>query len=67
MRVEKQEALQNILDCMTGADGGVKFVLFRDNLEKLDKQAINGDTKAEQLLLIMIHFSKLIDILSEQK
>jgi hypothetical protein len=53
------------MDCMTGSDGGVKFVLFRDSLEKLDKQAINGDTKAEQLLWIMIHFSKLIDILSD--
>ena len=60
MRVEKKEALDNILDCLTGADGGVSFVKVKTALEETDKRASDGDKAAEEVMMVMVRFSRLI-------
>jgi hypothetical protein len=66
MRVTTQAAFQNILDCFSGADGGVKFAILNAHIKQIDKQALNGDKSSEELILIMSRFSKLIDVLTER-
>jgi hypothetical protein len=67
MRKEKQIEFQNILDCFTGTDGGVKFFFFKERMEQIDKQALNGDKSSEELILVMSRFSKLIDVLTHRR
>ncbi len=55
---ENKEAFMNILDCMTGADGGVRFCGLRSMLERM--QAENS-IASEQVLDTMRMFSYLID------
>jgi hypothetical protein len=66
MLPETEKSFRNILDCFTGSDGGAKFFYFRLRIEQLDKEAINGDENAKELINIMHTFSKLIDILAER-
>jgi hypothetical protein len=66
MSPETQESLQTILDCFTGADGGVKFTMFKSRIEDLDQQAQNGDLKAKIIIDVMRRFSKLIDVIGKQ-
>jgi hypothetical protein len=67
MRIEKEEALNNIVECFTGEDGGVKFALFLNAIRNLDQQAIKGDKSAEELLMLMVHFSKFINVVTKIK
>jgi hypothetical protein len=60
-RPEIQAALDNIVDTITCGDGGGDYLRFRFMLEALDKQAIEGDLVAEQVLDVVRKFSKLID------
>ncbi len=62
MRKEVKKEFDNILDCMTGADGGTSFINLRSFLEEMDGQAKNGKASAEELIKIMTRFSRLIDI-----
>lgn len=66
MRPETQKAFDNILDCMSGSDGGVKFALFLGGLREMDNRAANGDPQAEEIINIMFHFNKLVDVLSRR-
>jgi len=66
MLPEHQEAFQNILDCFTGADGGVAFVNLQNLVSIMDEQAHDCSNKAGndayQVLACMRRFSKLIEI-----
>jgi hypothetical protein len=66
MRPETQKEIENILDCMSGADGGVKFALFLGALREMDDRAKNGDLQAHEIIKILFRFSKLIDVLSRR-
>ena len=59
------KSLKNILDTMTGADGGIKFVKFKMLVEDMENRINNGDKQADQILDIMDKFSKLIDFSCE--
>lgn len=62
MREKVQAAFDNILDTMGGADGGMKFMKLMMAIRQLDEQAEKGDKAAEQVIRVIIQFSKLIDI-----
>lgn len=62
MRPETDRHINNILDCFTGADGGVAFFKLKVLLEDLDAQAAAGDVPAGQLIGIVTAFSRLIDV-----
>lgn len=66
MRALTQQSFNNILDTMTGADGAVRFIRFKVLIEDLDDKAKEGDEAAEQLIVLMKRFSKLIDIANEK-
>lgn len=65
LRPKTEKDFNNILDCMTGADGGVSFMKLKILLEDLDSQAASGNSAAIQLMDIMAQFSKLIDVASK--
>jgi hypothetical protein len=62
MRKETQKHLDNIMDCMAGADGGIRFVNLLMLLRGMDEKADEGDNDAQQVLDVMIRFSKMIDV-----
>jgi hypothetical protein len=62
LRTETKTALRNILDTMTGTDGGSRFMKLRWFLEAMDKKATNGDPSAEEVISVMKRFSRMIDI-----
>jgi len=62
MRAEVAGALQNILDTMTGADGGLRFLRVKAFLEDFDNRASKGDDDAQKIVDVAIHFSRIIDI-----
>src|SRR3990172_12576077 len=47
LREQSNSAFQNILDTMTGADGGVRFLYFKVLIEEMDKRAGEGDADAK--------------------
>ena len=49
----------NILDTMTGADGGVKFVYLKAYLDNLEHEHTYA---SEQIEEIVLKFSKLIEV-----
>lgn len=63
MRAERQTAFQNILDCFTGVDGGIKFLRVKFALDDLDERAERGDEAAEELMQVLIRFGRLISAL----
>ena len=65
MTKDTEEALHNILDTFTGADGGIKFVMFKLALEQVDERAANADALAGEVIEIVTRFSKLINVMSE--
>jgi len=65
MRTVKEE-LQNILDCMTGADGGVGFVALRVALDQFEKEAADGNEASAEVLKIVARFSKIIDLVQQR-
>ena len=56
-----QKQLENIMDCFTGADGGVSFMNLRLLLEQMERQENEGDEMASDVLKIFSNFSRLID------
>ena len=60
MRAEIKEHVDNIMDCMTGADGGIGFMKLKMLLEYLDEQAQDGDEDSNKALECVVRFSKLI-------
>lgn len=58
-----KHAIDNILDCMSGSDGGLKFFRFMLAIRQLDESAKNGDMASEEIINIVTRFSRLIDIL----
>lgn len=62
--IEVQQAMDNILDCFAGADGGGRFYnLCRviDNIS-LNLNVENQEKSAKYILDVIIQFSRLIDI-----
>ena len=62
MNSKTKHALDNILDTMSGGDGGVRFVYFKAFIEEFDKRAENGDKDAQSVVDVMVRFSRLIDV-----
>jgi len=58
---ETKESFMKILDCMTGADGGVAFVKFRFLIEDFDRLALNGNEHAKRALESLKTVSRMID------
>jgi hypothetical protein len=56
-----QSQLENILDCFTGADGGVSFMNLKILLEDMERQEAEGDEMASEVLKQFSNFSRLID------
>jgi hypothetical protein len=67
MRAKTKDDFDCILDCMTGADGGVSFVMLQNFLNALDAQAESGDAKAEEIVNIMRRFAKMIRYAESQQ
>lgn len=51
---------ETIVDCLTGADGGVSFVRLQGFIEEMEKRANADDTAADQVLTIVYRFANLI-------
>lgn len=62
MRPETENAVRKVLDCFSGADGGVGFHKFRLLIEEMDKKAQSGDYAAGEILTILTRFAKLLDV-----
>ena len=62
LREETKIAFQNILDTMTGADGGVRFIHLKVLIEEMDKRAALGDLGAESIIEVIKQFSRLINV-----
>ena len=60
MRPEAQKDFQDIIDCMSCADGGIAFIQLRATLDMFDTKAENGDIDAEGIILIMRRFANLV-------
>lgn len=60
------KAFQEITDTFSGTDGGVRFVRFRIFLENLERQSLNYDPAADEILDIVKRFDRLIQIANEQ-
>jgi hypothetical protein len=52
-----KEDLQTILDCMTGVDGGVSFVLLKSLLERCQERNEEAD---RQILQVVNRMARLI-------
>jgi len=64
LNTTNKAALDNIMDCFTGTDGGVSFVNLRFLLEGMEKEDTDS---AEAVLDIMRKFSRLIDVANKKK
>jgi len=56
---ETKQAMSDLLDVFTGADGGGSFVKFSQLIVQLDKQATEGDAAAKQLIRMFRGFGRL--------
>jgi hypothetical protein len=56
-------AMDNILDTFAGADGGVKFTRVLFAIRKLDEQAVAGNKDAQEIINLVVKFSRLLDAL----
>lgn len=62
MRKSTKKHLDNIVDCCTGADGGISFTYLKGMITCLDKKAANGCDDSKKILAILERFSKLINL-----
>ena len=62
MRPQTKKILDNIVDTMTGADGGVSFIMFRNLLEIIDKKAAENAPESVQIITIVGQFNRLIEL-----
>lgn len=56
-----KDHFDNIVDTITGADGGARFAHLKVFIEEMDRRAVNGDANAEQIITIMVRFSRFIN------
>jgi len=61
-----REELQNILDCMTGVDGGISFMELRVALDRYEEEATDGNEASAEVLKIVARFSRLIDLVQRR-
>jgi len=56
---ENTKAMDTILDCFGGADGGITFIRLRDFIKRME----NEDSESARKILLVLHrFSKLIEV-----
>jgi len=67
MRDETKKDIDNIVDCFTGADGGIRFAMFLGAVDIIDKQAKNEDQSSKELIKIITRFSSLINTLTKRR
>lgn len=60
MNPERKAHFDNILDCMSGADGGIAFMKTKILIEQLEKVEEDGNIEAEKALSAISQFSKFI-------
>lgn len=60
-----REAMKNICDCFTGADGGFSYVKLACLIEHLDIKAEMGDAASKEIINTVLRFNQLIKIASE--
>ncbi len=61
----KNEIIDPILDCFSGADGGMSFVklkFFLEQMEQMEQKSEKGDIAAKEILLIAKRFVKIIEL-----
>lgn len=59
MNQNVKESLDNILNCMSGADGGVSFIRLKTLLEQIGRDEANAGRMVEEA----VHqFSRLINV-----
>lgn len=56
----KDEDVQTILDCFSGADGGVGFVGFMGLYAELKKRQSSGDITAGKVITVVRQFARLV-------
>lgn len=61
-----RDDLLNILDCMTGGDGGVSFIELRVALDRYEEEAADGNESSAEVLMIVRRFSMLIDLVQRR-
>ena len=59
-----QKHFDNIVDTMTGADGGFKFLMLHSTLLNMEDSMLNGNVKADTVLSVVRRFSLLIDAIT---
>jgi GTPase involved in cell partitioning and DNA repair len=64
LRSETKKALENIIDVIACGDGGIRLTTFLSRLREIDRQATKGNTSAEQVIDVMLKFSRMCDILT---
>ena len=62
LRTETKEALDNIMDVLSGKDGGISFICLMAFLRDIDSRAAAGDMAAEQVIDVMLRFNRLIEV-----
>jgi hypothetical protein len=62
MRRETKRDLDNVVDSMSGGDGGGRFMALQWMIEEMDKRAVRGDEAAQQIIARLKEFSRLIDV-----
>lgn len=61
MTEKTQKALDNILDCFSGVDGGGRFCRLKWFLEDLESRQ-ETEAGADEILEVMFRFSRLINV-----
>lgn len=67
MSPKLKAAMETILDCMAGGDGGVSFANLCLLLQEMDEKAKAGDPGAKEILQTPIRLAKLIEIASRHE
>lgn len=62
-----QVSLEYITDVLSGDDGAIPFVHFKNFVDILAKRADNADTSAQQVLEVIYRFEKLIRMAQKAK
>jgi len=61
------EAIQTLLDCFSGADGGGSYANLCRLCLDLDAQAIEGDKKATEILDNVIRTARLVGVANKPR
>jgi len=67
MRTPTKDALDNIVDCFSCANGGIHFLSVIQLIEEFDQRAEDGDKAAEQIIDVIYQFNRLINATEELK